>query len=296
MTLVGSLKKTNKLSIFSANKIYFLVSDKNINKIRESFLTLSYRCISKKLENEFIEINSKKDFSNTVSIIERECKENNILPYIHIECHGKIQGLVLNSGGLINWNELSNYLTRINIVCKNNLFISLASCYGGFLSISLLEKMTAGKKPRAPFYGILGPKDVISYQEIDVGFENYFEVIIGNTDFNLGVNEINKSLEKSRGYSYQTCESVYFQIANEILNYVNETKYKNELTFNSHVLDIGSKYFYKTGIIPIKSDYEYLSKILAKKDFYIEYMNLLRSYFFMIDLYPENDKRFAKLS
>ena len=128
------------MSSFTFNKIYFIISDDD-NKRKEAFQTIYYRCLKNDLECELMEISSKNDFKETIKHVRKECINKNIYPYIHLECHGNKKGLVLLSKATINWNNLTDYFLSINKACKNNLFISLATCYGGYLSFSLIEKL-----------------------------------------------------------------------------------------------------------------------------------------------------------
>ena len=71
------------MSIFSINKIYFIVSEDNVNYARDLFQTVKYRCFKKDISNDLFEVNTKFEFKKTITTIENECLKNEIFPYIH---------------------------------------------------------------------------------------------------------------------------------------------------------------------------------------------------------------------
>jgi len=149
---------------FNFNKVYFIVSDE-LSKFAEMLFTdvVERRCLQANLFSELIIINNKSDFEIAVREIIEECKKNEILPYIHFECHGSSEGVSLKSNECYSWDDFGDYLTRINIACKNNLFVSMASCYGGYLSLPILKNILIGHVQRAPACGFLGPIGEIKY-------------------------------------------------------------------------------------------------------------------------------------
>ena len=53
----------------------------------------------------------------------------------HLEMHGEDQqnGLILSNGELITWNELVDLFREINIKTNNNLYVTMATCYGRYM-------------------------------------------------------------------------------------------------------------------------------------------------------------------
>ena len=113
--------------------------------------TLKFQCLRENSPSfEYVQINSKKQLFEKFLSIEKSIIEFKYLPYLHFEIHGSDDksGLFLNSNELLEWNELYESLQSINIRCKNNLFISLATCYGAYM----IRAYNNPTEP-CPFYG-----------------------------------------------------------------------------------------------------------------------------------------------
>ena len=282
------------MSSFTINKIFFIISDDD-NKRKEAFQTVSYNCLKHNFECELIEVNSKKDFSQAIKCIKNECLNNAIYPYIHLECHGSKKGIQLLSNATINWNDLSEYFSTINKACRNNLFISLATCFGGYLSLSLIRKLTQGRDIRAPFFGLIGPKDEVKYYEIENGFDAYFQQIIELKDIENGFTELQNKLEVSHEYAFRHCEEVFVEFIESFIELEVDRIHKSDISFNAHLTKLSKKYFNKYGFFPTRNEIETLAKVYSNKDYFINYFNKIRETYFMLDLYPENKYRFKKV-
>ena len=79
---------------------------------------------------EYIEVEGIGDFLVQLERIFKNCKWQYQRPALHIECHGdQINGLVFCDGNL-SWKYLGERIREINYATGNNLFVSLATCYG----------------------------------------------------------------------------------------------------------------------------------------------------------------------
>jgi hypothetical protein len=67
------------------------------------------------------------------------------LLYLHFEMHGCREGLMLNSGELLSWEELYQYFVLINSRLQNQLFVSLATCFGAYI----INSVDPTKKPHS---------------------------------------------------------------------------------------------------------------------------------------------------
>ncbi len=114
----------------------------------------------------------------------------NELPYLHFEMHGSKNkdGLILKTGELVKWDMIYKGLQSINITSKNNLFISMASCYGAYL-IKAYKKVN---EP-CPFYGFIGPLNNIGERDLEDSYENYFTKLLDTKDFTRAIKELKAS-------------------------------------------------------------------------------------------------------
>ena len=151
------------MGTFNFNKIYVIESlDSKVERqtgkeLYEDLLKWKEFEFEGKLETELIQIQDRNDFFASFERIKGECLNFKRIPILHLEIHGNNNGLVLQSGEIINWIELYEYLISINFIIGNNLFLTLAVCYGANI-ISIIRP----NKP-APFYGFIG-----SFREITV--------------------------------------------------------------------------------------------------------------------------------
>lgn len=131
----------------------------------------------------------KKDWNQLFKEIEKDCKLNGNSPIIHLEVHGENlkRGLVLTSGELVTWEELYQNLVDINIAIKNELFITMAVCFGNFwLSSAFLNRPAA-------FRGIVGSFDELKVSDLVIRYEAFYQELFSSFDFNRAYNALKNS-------------------------------------------------------------------------------------------------------
>ncbi|MDE6005929.1 MAG: hypothetical protein K2G67_00005, partial [Muribaculaceae bacterium] len=90
------------------------------------------------LSHELALVNSKADLENLFRQIENDRKLCQAGIILHLEMHGdKEAGIQLASGENMDWISLGNYLRRINIATRNNLMVTMATCFGGYVMQTL---------------------------------------------------------------------------------------------------------------------------------------------------------------
>ena len=98
------------------------------------------------------------------------------VPFLHFECHGSEAGLILASGEFIDWAELRDILTPINVATRLNLCVSLAACHGQ--NLATVINPTAP----APVWGLLGPQEEQSTGFLMDFFKGFFSALLSNPD------------------------------------------------------------------------------------------------------------------
>jgi hypothetical protein len=91
---------------------------------------------------------SKKELFAYLVRIKADASTGQVMPFIHFECHGSKAGVLLESGEKVHWNEFVYYFTDINILVKNNLFISFTVCCAFYIYSDIAGCITE----RAPFF------------------------------------------------------------------------------------------------------------------------------------------------
>jgi hypothetical protein len=280
---------------FQSNKFYFLFSDSDVKRIEDKFSPFKYNCLKHGLLCEFVDINSKKDFSTIFRKIKFEAKESGIIPYIHFECHGNKLGLTLKSNAKIFWPELVKQLTEINISIKNNLFVSFSTCFASYISLLLIDKLSRGNKFRTPVFGLVAPVGEIRNDEYDRGYEDYFNAIIETGNIDNGIDALSNNIKDSPGYLFMTCEGLLKKIMDSLIEYESERKFKNKVKFNAHLTELARNYLYRTGKFITRQELENLAEITSSEKLYLDFFNALRTNFLMLDLYPQHENRYSHI-
>jgi hypothetical protein len=142
-----------------------------------------------KLLTELLQPNSKPEFFKFMSKVKKECTEDGIYPIIHFEIHGNKNknGLVLNSNESITWKELVKVISEINIIIKNNLFITFAVCHGAYF----LQEIKINKP--SPYWGFIGSFDEIFPEDLSIRYENFYDEFLVAFDLTKAISRLHKS-------------------------------------------------------------------------------------------------------
>lgn len=108
------------------------------------------------VKHEYTRVETQTEFLNSIGRIRNDMVQNDESPIIHLELHGNENGLLLANGKFIEWSALKKAFQEINLLCKNNLFLTLAVCRGAYL-IDIIDMFDT-----APYWGFLAPREVIS--------------------------------------------------------------------------------------------------------------------------------------
>jgi len=211
------------------NKIYVLqhlrqgdrrTGEEIINIIKYSSLNQKSQVLY-----ELIDPLSPNHLLDTLRNIKNAALNDGILPYIHFEVHGCKDGLEIN-GELVHWGELKKSLLSINLAVKNNLFISVASCYGAYIF-----KILNLKEP-CPFFGFIGPENEIFEEELEVNFSAFFESLLKENSFDAAIENLNSTVGLKNGktkYAFMSCYGLFDLQAAEFSDAVKSSKGRNLL-------------------------------------------------------------------
>jgi hypothetical protein len=84
---------------------------------------------------EYYKVNTLFELITELRMLTESVPEKGV-PILHLSMHGGDDGLQLASGEFITWAQLSPHVVNLNISTNNNLFISVAACFG-FYSASV---------------------------------------------------------------------------------------------------------------------------------------------------------------
>jgi hypothetical protein len=91
--------------------------------------------------------------------------------FILIECHGDEAGFQLADSSIVDWAELKQPLTDLNIATGLNLIIVVAACTGG--AIAKVVDIT----DRAPFWGLIGPTKPLSARALQQAYIPFYQTL-----------------------------------------------------------------------------------------------------------------------
>lgn len=168
-------------------------------------------------------------------------------PLIHFESHGNARGLICQSGELFSWNRLCNFLRKINRNCRNNLYVSVASCYGGHIQHGL--KITE----LCPFRAFIGPQKEVTGYDLLTDFTTFFETLFKTNSFDKALQRLNLE-EDSSSYYFFTAETFFDKL---IRSKVDELTTQDKL--EDFVRQVAKQMF--------KRQSKTLSKVLTKGQF-----------------------------
>lgn len=195
-------------SVFQFNTIYVIESLSDDEKQTGEML---YNDIIKRSSErtglhhtKLLKLDNKDSFIKAFEII-KDYSIKGFHPFIHFEIHGSKEknGLVLRSEEIVLWKELADLTRQINIVTKNNLVISLATCYGAYFlnEIKILEP--------APFCGCVSTTGKLYEDEIINRFTVFFETIYDNMNFDLAVEKLNTTDGLNYKFKFLTAEECF---------------------------------------------------------------------------------------
>jgi hypothetical protein len=185
----------------------------------------SYR--NTRISYEYLPIKTKEDLFDNFEKIENSIIRYNSLPYIHFEVHGLRDktGLALSSDIIIKWEEVYKYLQSINIRCRNNLFISLATCYGAYM----VGDYSVFDEP-CPFYGYIGPFGEVGNIDLMNGYSEYFSVLLETRKFEKAIEALKNSNKKFHNQIGFVNYEIHFEmVIDKVRGFYSNSKYRNQL-------------------------------------------------------------------
>ncbi|QIX62880.1 hypothetical protein HER32_17545 [Hymenobacter sp. BT18] len=168
-------------------------------------------------------IDSKKGLLSLLKQIRSDAATKQIFPYLHFEAHGNKVGLQVSRGVIMKWEDLADELRKINIVTKNNLMVSLASCYGSYILKG------ARLNQRAPFYGVIAPVERIKSTEIIEAYNILYDNIVNSDDIHKAIDLIRANIQQPTSrITYIHSETVFRAISENLARDMREPIYRQK--------------------------------------------------------------------
>jgi len=225
---------------------------------------------------------TKAQFLRLLIIIRDQTLDVGMYPMLHIECHGSQDGLFTSNGELLKWDDLREALIEINEACRLNLVILLATCYGGHLI------KVATKLDRAPFWAIIGADKEVTAGDVERDFGVFYSTFFQSLDGDAAVAALNGGkCGSERTYHFLSAAGLFLRA---YANY-HETscigKQKQRRVESLVTQAMQNSVIRNRGVSWTRRK---VKEELANGE---KYFNRKKEYFFFIDKFPENARRFS---
>lgn len=137
-----------------------------------------YHANGDSIYHRFFNASTKKEFQDAIEYIVQNSGYFRKGVIFHIECHGLSDksGLCLADGSSVLWDELKLPLIKVNVALENELYVTMASCYGRYLHETIDISM------QAPFSGFLSASEIIWDRETLEDYSTFFEELVKTRD------------------------------------------------------------------------------------------------------------------
>jgi hypothetical protein len=233
------------------------------------------------LSIKLFDVDKKDEFVKTLKSLTDGAKQKGLLPVVHIESHGSSdqKGLVLASGDFVSWRELKPLLIELNIATRNNLLVFLAACNGAHL-IEVVDLTD-----RSPCWGLAGPEQTTSSADLLKSFGEFYKVLLSSGSGDKAITAMNSvnDFNKTK-YIFMNAEAFFKKVYKSYM--------KNEC--NNSALQVRARRMRKLSLsfgATKKPSVGMMKRLLKRSQ--EDYFNKYKNQYFMIDLFPENSRRFT---
>jgi len=224
----------------------------------------------------YLRVESGDELIQCILKCRKDADEQDIIPMLHIECHGDEDGFQFADGSLADWEELKLPITKLNIATRLNLMIAVAACTGG--ALAKVVRMS----DRAPFWGLIGPTKTLKPEELEKAYSALYRTLLSTKSPAKAVQAMDAATKA--GLFIRTTSQGLFEKA--------WTSYKKEYC-SAEVLEVRAKRMRKrleqTSDTPLLTTDELKWRLINLEPKAFE---RFRDTFFMCDLFPEHSSRF----
>jgi len=280
------------------NAYYFLVSiddEKDAQGLYNDIVLR--RCKFQGLYSEYISFRSASELFAALDQIADRTRQGDHFPLLHFEVHGETAGIACENGFFLPWEALRREITQINGVCRNNLVVTMASCWGGYFVQTLMDGISfeEGGISRAPVAVSIGPSSEVNFGQLTDGYHAFFNEFMTGRSGTDAIKVLDKMSNYGGSFMVYTCESIYQHLVDGYFKrHINQT-IQDKDTFLQGIVRILKSYEYRTGKQRSPETVESAIDFISSKEVLLEMINSLRQDYFWIDVYPENEHRFTKI-
>lgn len=191
------------------NKVYLLHSLRNSDyNLTRQLATREFPSIQRKNSNftwETLETNNFDQMDEALAHILHETKHNGILPLIQFDIHGFKEHFITNTHDCINFDDIYEKVSAINLASKFNLLLFILSCNGAtFLS------QIYPLKP-SPCWGFISSSKEFIATDASNFIEAYANIFSGKTGWRF-IDALNEGTSTHEAFSIYSAEEIFRRI------------------------------------------------------------------------------------
>jgi hypothetical protein len=193
-------------------------------------------------------------------------------PILDIECHGNQEGLGMADGSFVTWERVKPKLEAINLACRFNLILLLGCCHGGYFA------STTRLHERSAFCAYVGPTESVAAGSLYDGFLAFYQSLFKDRDLTTAMQAMRAAVPGIPTIAATAMGFFRLAFASYIRNW------NNEKTLLKRAKAIREKGRREKSI----QEWSHELKERTRPEF-----ERCRRIYFAIDLFPENDARYA---
>jgi hypothetical protein len=152
-------------------------------------------------------VQSATEFHDLMRNLIEATKYRDLLPMIHVECHGSEDGLHFADGSDMSYLRASRLLLQLNRATNLNLVASFAACFGAYF----LRQMDLMR--RCPVRVMVAPSEDVQASELFSGFAAFYRTVletlkISDAQSTLEARQLNQGM-----WIVETAEAWYLRVA-----------------------------------------------------------------------------------
>lgn len=170
---------------------------------------------------------NRQEFFEALEFVKYNCEYAKLGILLHLEMHGgKDEGLQLSNKEIIQWNELTEFLTLINLKICNKLYLCMATCFGRSLYNAIDMRKTS------PYCGYISASKAVNVKEILSDYTTIYENLLKSKNIITAYEEL-ESKNKDSNFYYKDTDAVFQELMDYTFEKINNDEIvRNELIEN----------------------------------------------------------------
>jgi hypothetical protein len=230
---------------------------------------------------------TRDDFLRVLRGIEDEFRATARLPLLHIETHGDYDGIGVSDAEGFTFQELMEELIPLNTLTRLRLIVVMSACLGMW-AVKMLQPVT-----RAACLAVIGPNRKLEDHELARGFQTFYRTMFQVGNGSAAYKAMNDAIDQSKPtFGMANVEMLFRMVYQDFLqDRCSPTELDKRVESLMHC--IRWKYFIDHGKPMPMPLFEFWRTAMRQHvENHDEHFNGFRREYFMLDLFPENDRRF----